>query len=128
MKKSILKNKTIVLTAAELDARNPICLSEKASQYMDEAHKSLMRKGIKFVPTPRRPIDLKSYLEDMDHFKESVRWAYFFPKKNNFEAIINTFESKPWHQRTQNKAPHGSSAVETFLESCLSDIMDESLR
>ena len=87
-----------------------------------------MRKGIKFVPTPRTPIDLKRHLKDFEYFRESMRWAYFFAKKTGFKVVNNTFEHKPWYQKTQRKAPLASAGVEAFLNACASDILDENLR
>ena len=92
------------------------------------AHKSLLRKGAKFCPTPRTPIDNHAAYQSFLKFQESVRWAYFFAKENNFEQQKNTFVSTPWYQRTSRAAPKASSSVEAFLESCLRDLMDPKLR
>ena len=118
----------IIPTEQELEARNPVCLTTEAENHIKDHHKSLLRKGVKFVPTPRQPIDLLQHARDIEKFKESVRWAYFHAKKVDFTPVKDIFVMKPWYQRTKNKAPLASTAVECFLQACHNDILDEKLR
>ena len=87
-----------------------------------------MRKNPKFCPTPTKPIDNHSHYQDFILYREAVRWAYDFAKKNDFKPEPNTFVKPPWYQRTTRAAPLASPAVEAFLESCLRDLMDPANR
>ena len=78
-----------------------------------------MRLGIKFCPTPKHAVDMKALQIDFNKVRESIRWAYFFAKKNNFQEQIDPFKSPPWYRGTQKRATVASSPVEAFLDAFL---------
>ena len=92
------------------------------SDILTEHHKSLLRKGAKFCPTPKKTTDNHLHYQSFLKFQEQIRWAYFFPKQNDFELQENNFVKPPWYQNTTKAAPIASFAVESFLEACLRDI------
>ena len=123
-------------TPEDLEARNPVimtttvkdanlfdatlgCDDEQIQAHehiLSAGHKSLLRKGAKFCPTPTHPIDDHAYYQGFLRFQESVRWAYFHAKQNNFQPTEDTFTAPTWYQRTDKAAPEASKAVEAFLE------------
>ena len=82
-----------MVTEEDLAARDPLILTDKEVN-LTEHHKSLMRKNPKFCPTPTKPIDVHGHYQDFISFRESVRWAYFFAKENDFKPQ----ENNSYHQ------------------------------
>ena len=117
-----------VYTTQDIFNRNPVCLDERAKEFLTEDHKSLLRKGGKFCPTPRVPINMFEKVKDFNRFRESLRWTYFHAKKNGFKPQENNFNAEVWYQRTKAKAPLASAPVEAFLEACMNDLTNPSLR
>ena len=112
-----------------MKARDPVNLTNRdLDSILTAGHKSLLRKGSKFCPTPTKPIDNFLHYQSFIKFQESVRWAYFFAKQNNFKPETNDFVKTPWYRNTTKAAPAASPAVETFLSASLRDIMDPKLR
>ena len=60
-------NQEYVVTADDLEERNPIIASKKDLDISDDA-KALYRKGPKFCPTPRGPVD------EMEQYKSFLRF------------------------------------------------------
>ena len=77
------------------ESRNPLNLTNKNVEFLTEDHKSLMRKGNTFYPTPRKPVNEKKNYEDYLKFRENVRWAYWHAKQDNFRRTENDFITIP---------------------------------
>ena len=98
---------------------------------VSEAVVSLLKKGPTFSPTPMDPPDVAAMAEDLLDWKERVRWAYEFRKKEllaNPESDLcsKEFVKPPWYSRTERKAPLASEEVELFMNAVETSLLSPS--
>ena len=115
------------ITLEDLEKRNPVVVTEREVNLTD-SHKSLCRKGQKFVPTPTKPVDNMEIYEDWLKWRNRMRWKYYHSKKRNFEGEDPDFIMMPWYQHSEHSPPAASASVEAFMETCLTDMMDPDQR
>ena len=92
---------------------------------------SLLKKGPTFCPTPLDPPDLASVEEDIDDWKERIRWAYCFRSQKlkidpNDELLNDPFIKPPWYSRTERRAPKASDEIELFMNSVATYLLSPS--
>ena len=115
------------ISPADLEARNPVIVTDREVN-LTEPQLSLFRKGAKFVPTPKKPVNNKELYEEWLTWRERMRWTWFHAKQRNFQGDPPEFEKTPWYQNTQRKAPPASPAVENFMDRCYADTMNPNMR
>ena len=123
-------NQEYIVTAEDLEERNPIIASKKDLDISEDA-KALYRKGPKFCPTPRGPVDEMEQYKSFLRFQQSVRWKWFFNKdKDPLNLINDDFQAKPWDTRTERCDPIASDApeLEAFLSAIEKDVKNPELR
>ena len=110
--------------------RDPIILTRNPNFVLPEAGKTLMRLGPKTCPTPMGPTDEKALHTGFVRFRENLRWAWHHNKGLGFEEILDTFEKKPWYEKTERLAPVARDCpqLEAFLDACYQDLFDPTLR
>ena len=117
----------IQISEEDLEKRNPVVVTER-EVILSEGHKSLCRKGKKFVPTPTTPVDNREIYEDWLKWRNRMRWKFYHAKKRNFQGEDPDFVKKPWYQHSEHSPPAASAAVEAYMEMCLKDMMDPDQR
>ena len=125
----IRNDQEYVVTAADLEERNPIIASKKNIEISEDA-KALYRKGPKFCPSPRGPIDEMEQYKSFLRFQQSVRWKWVFNKNRDPLNIDDEYHAKPWDTRTERSAPIATDApeLEAFLSALEKDIKNPELR
>ena len=115
-----------MVTAGDLEERNPIIASERAIEISEDA-KALYRKGPKFCSTPKDEMD---QYKDFLRLQQSMRWKWFYCKDRDPFNIDDDYEPKPWDTRTERSAPVATDApeLEAFLAAIEKDVRNPELR
>ena len=126
-KRNSNSNNSFEVNPADLEAQNPVIVTNREVN-LTEPQLSVMRKGAKFVPNPKAPVNNKELYENWLNWRERMRWTWFHAKQRNFQGDPPEFEKTPWYQKTQRAAPPASPAVENFMDRCYADTMNANMR